>query len=227
MSQPFELLEDRLLKAGIAPRHVRRYIRELDDHFADLIAMQNERGYEEPDATLRARALLGDDDELFHAMARCREFRSLPAKAPWLVFGLLPPVLVVTGMVVLGVGSAMLAGPLHGPHTPLPAWCHTAAYGVTAICNYAIGPAAMLFLLATAWRQRLSGFWPILGVFLAALFGVITTLDIVMPHGMAKGAISVGMGVSFPGILQSTRFLIAALLAAGSLWLWKSRRSFA
>ena len=29
---PFEAIAESLLKGGIAPRHVRRYVRELDDH---------------------------------------------------------------------------------------------------------------------------------------------------------------------------------------------------
>ena len=32
MSAPFEALEDRLLRGGIAPRHVKRYLRELHEH---------------------------------------------------------------------------------------------------------------------------------------------------------------------------------------------------
>ena len=34
----FEALRETLLQGGIAPRHVRRYLRELDDHLADLTA---------------------------------------------------------------------------------------------------------------------------------------------------------------------------------------------
>jgi len=227
MSRPFENLEERLLKAGIAPRHVRRYIRELEDHFADLIATQNERGYGEPDASLRARALLGEDDELFEAMARCREFRSLPARAPWLVFGLMPPVLIVAGLLIAGLTMAAVAAPLHGPQMPLPAWCAPVAKALSDFANYAAGPLTALFLLATAWRQRLSGAWPVLGVIMAVVFGVVTTLDVVMPHGTSNGAVSVQMGIAFPAVLRSIRFVVAAILTAASVWLWKRRRGFA
>ena len=38
MPQPrFDRLTERLLTAGIAPRHVRRYARELSDHYDDLV----------------------------------------------------------------------------------------------------------------------------------------------------------------------------------------------
>ena len=37
---PFEALSETLLRAGIAPRHVRRCLRELGDHLADLSEAQ-------------------------------------------------------------------------------------------------------------------------------------------------------------------------------------------
>ena len=45
MPQPrFERLSERLLHAGIAPRHVRRYVRELGDHFDDLVREETAGG---------------------------------------------------------------------------------------------------------------------------------------------------------------------------------------
>jgi hypothetical protein len=224
MPQHFEGLQERLLRAGIAPRHVRRYARELEDHFSDLIAMQKERGYDEPDASLRARALLGDDDELAEAMLATKQFRSLTARAPWLVFGILPPLMILVLLLVVGLGMAAVSIPLHGPGTPLPSWCVPAASAICLASNYAIGPLAALLVLVTAWRQRFSGRWPLLGVMAAALFGAITTLSIVMPYGIHKGEVSVGMGVAIPAIFQSLRFVFAAATVAGaSLLLWPRR----
>jgi len=37
-------LEERLLRAGVAPRHVRRYVAELRDHLADLRAEEERAG---------------------------------------------------------------------------------------------------------------------------------------------------------------------------------------
>src|SRR3954470_19062621 len=89
----FEGLRETLLKGGIAPRHVRRYLGELSEHLEDLIKEQQALGYDAEDADVRARALLGEDPELAAAMLEQKRFRSLPARAPWLVFLLLPPVL--------------------------------------------------------------------------------------------------------------------------------------
>jgi len=222
---PFEALQERLLRAGIAPRHVRRYIRELDDHFADLMALQNARGYEEPDASLRARALLGEDDELAEAMLACGGLRSLTAQAPWLVFGILPPLAIFALLLVVGLSLAAVSIPLHGPQAPLPAWCAPFAKSICEVANYGIGPLTALLVLVTAWRQRFCGYWPLLGVVAAALFGVITSLSVVMPYALHKGEVSVGMGLAFPAILQSARFAVgAATIAGAGLLLWHRRR---
>ena len=90
MSAPFEALEDRLLRGGIAPRHVKRYLRELDEHLSDITDAQAAAGHDAPTAAARARAALGPDEELADAMLKRRDFRSLSARFPWLVFGVLP-----------------------------------------------------------------------------------------------------------------------------------------
>src|ERR1700759_2269966 len=89
---PFEAVTEQLLKGGVAPRHVRRYVRELDEHLDDLTAQQRASGYDSEDAAIRARARLGDDTELAQAMLEQPGMRSWPARLPWLVFLLLPPV---------------------------------------------------------------------------------------------------------------------------------------
>lgn len=37
---PFDAVAETLLKGGIAPRHVRRYVSELSEHLEDLTAEQ-------------------------------------------------------------------------------------------------------------------------------------------------------------------------------------------
>ena len=44
MARLFDELVERLLRAGVAPRHVRRYLRELGDHLADLRAEEEHAG---------------------------------------------------------------------------------------------------------------------------------------------------------------------------------------
>ena len=100
MSQPrfdrqFQRLSERLLHAGIAPRHVRRYVRELSDHFDDLVREEKAGGAARELAETKALSRLGSDDALADAMLSRPELRSLTSRFPWAVFGLGPVVLLV------------------------------------------------------------------------------------------------------------------------------------
>jgi hypothetical protein len=57
MSKQFDKLRERLLRAGVAPRHVHRYLNELSDHLADLTAEEERDGRNPGDA--ESAALVG------------------------------------------------------------------------------------------------------------------------------------------------------------------------
>ena len=131
---PFDTVAETLLKGGIAPRHVRRYIGELCDHLEDGIAQQKAAGFDDEDARIRARALLGDDRELTAAMLEQTRFRSWPARLPWLVFLILPPVLTaVIGLALysafhsIGYGAARINALLPLPESGLVGFSTTAS----------------------------------------------------------------------------------------------------
>ena len=86
MAKPFHELRERLLRAGIAPRHVRRYLTELSDHLADLRAEEERAGRSRADAESAALGRLGGMDTLAKAMIEQRQFRSWSVRAPWVVF---------------------------------------------------------------------------------------------------------------------------------------------
>ncbi len=91
MAKPFHELRERLLRAGVAPRHVRRYLRELAEHLADLRAEEERAGLSRTDAESAALMRLGGMDDLAKAMIGQRQFQSWCARAPWAMFGLAPP----------------------------------------------------------------------------------------------------------------------------------------
>src|ERR1700759_4799559 len=94
MPQPcFDRLCERLLRGGIAPRHVRRYRRELSDHFDDLVRAEIANGAGRELAETRALARVGHDDDLADAMLSRPEMRSFMSRFPWAVFGLGPLVI--------------------------------------------------------------------------------------------------------------------------------------
>jgi hypothetical protein len=115
----FDELRERLLRAGVAPRHVRRYLAELGDHLADLRAEEVAAGRSGAEAEGAAIARLGGMEELARAMTERREFQAWCARAPWAVFGV-GPVLVVAAawgvtLLILWVGWRIF---LPGAETP-------------------------------------------------------------------------------------------------------------
>ncbi len=74
-------LRERLLRAGVAPRHVRRYLAELADHLADLRAEEERAGRDQTDAESAALIRLGGIEELARAMTEKRQLQS------WCVMG--------------------------------------------------------------------------------------------------------------------------------------------
>jgi len=154
----FGTLRERLLRAGIAPRHVRRYLRELTEHLADLTAEQRTAGYDEENATIRARALLGDDAELAAAMEEQPGFRSIAARFPWLVFPLLPLPAVIIGL-LLPTLLMMGLSKFYGFEFAAPDWYRLLAESLLGTARFVMMPLAMLLLTLLVWRQRLSILW--------------------------------------------------------------------
>lgn len=156
MSAPFEVLEVRLLRGGIAPRHVKRYLRELDEHLSDHAEAQAAAGQDAPTAAARARAALGPDDELANAMLMRRDFRSLSARFPWLVFGVLPvlalPLAALWHILLLVVLKSLSA----------PALFPSLEAMVLFTGNFILVPAIALLFVVIARRQRQSLVWPLL-----------------------------------------------------------------
>jgi hypothetical protein len=169
---PFDAVTETLLKGGIAPRHVRRYVGELTDHLEDLTERQKAAGFDEADARIRARALLGDDRELTAAMLEQPRFKSWPARLPWLIFLILPPVLTaVIGLALysafhsIGYDAARINALLPLPESGLVGFSTAAMTAVQALA----APAMAGLLVLLAQRQRLKLVWPLLGIVLLQL----------------------------------------------------------
>ena len=90
MPKSFDELRERLLRAGIAPRHVRRYLTELADHLADMRAEEERAGRSRADAEAAALIRLGGMDDLAKAVMEQRQFQSWCSRAPWAAFGFAP-----------------------------------------------------------------------------------------------------------------------------------------
>jgi len=103
-----ELQKD-LLRAGIAPRHVRRTVGELTDHFEDLIDHALIDGVDLDTAQLRALDDLGDLGDVARAMRLQPELRSWAFRFPRVaavVYPLTCVVLLPAAPVFIGAAHA-------------------------------------------------------------------------------------------------------------------------
>ena len=240
----FNRLSERLLHAGIAPRHVRRYARELSDHFDDLVREERAAGAARELAETRALSRLGNDDDLAQAMLSRPELRSLTARFPWAVFGIAPLVIPLLSAVAALYFEIWFINHVHGLFSyltgqpPGPVTAKLATEVFTAYNTLAIYAAPLLFAWAFYWlgsRQRMRPAWIITGVSLICLFGGFQEL-IFYDKGYVGGGVLIFRSALFyfaprTGWLYSPHADFAAefthaamnLAIAGGVW-WAAAR---
>jgi hypothetical protein len=240
MRPQFENLRETLLRAGIAPRHVRHYTAELTNHLEDLANEERTKGHVFDNAEAVARSRLGTDEALAAALPAKPGLRSVTARMPWLVFGL-GPFAMLLGTLVAAVFVEMglikihlaLTGLEHlwewgaldaGMGAHVPGWLR----GVVWVWNQAIIYAAPLatagLLLVLGRRQRIACPWIILGMVLACFIGGFHDVSASWSDQPGKSELSAGFGLTPPGFWRAGVNLV--LLGAATL-LWQRRMSFA
>ncbi|HJS45686.1 MAG TPA: hypothetical protein VJ753_04720 [Rhizomicrobium sp.] len=226
---PFDAVAETLLKGGVAPRHVRRYVRELGEHLDDLTAQQHAAGYEGDDAAARARARLGDNDRLAQAMLEQPGMRSWPARLPWLVFLVVPPILTtVIGLALyaaayfIGYGAPRINAFLPLPESALVGFSTAAMTGVTVLAAPAM--AALLVLLAQ--RQRLKLVWPLLGIALLVLLTPLFDVSHYGPHQHLRLDYGFIIPTNWSAVMRHWPVMLNHLLALlPAAWLIGRRRA--
>ena len=242
MPEPFEPLRETLLRAGVAPGHVRRYLRELSEHFADLRDRELEAGKTPTDAEAAARSRLGADEALAEAMLARPALRSWTARAPWAMLVIGPLLLLILAWMVAALGVILVvASSAHAVHHH-PAWLPpkwlapgSAARIGTALLDLVQvgGPlliAAWVALLAARQRSRL--IWPLLGCVVVAVFGASLVWNASWPMaGSPAFAFSMGLrgltprnGGAFSFAVWSQSLAMAAFsLAVATTVYWRAR----
>lgn len=229
MANPFNELRERLLRGGIAPRHVRRYLAELADHLTDLRAEEERAGRSRAGAESAALIRLGGVDDLARAMIEQRQLQSWSARAPWAVFGVAPLLLLAAvwsvALFLLWTGwQVFLAGydtpfvrvPATGPH-PLFELANLyfqldrlLYFGAPIIVGWTIGIVAA--------RQRLKALWPAIGLVVIGLVSGMSQVHAgrsAVPHGIGHISMSFTFALSAHGgpfgLLQMLVLPITAL----------------
>lgn len=229
-TQRFEGLSQRLLRAGIAPRQVKRLVAEIEAHFADLVAELRSAGLSQAESESQAAVRLGTEEVLIANILAHPELRSWARQRPWLAFVLLPllalavqvvlSMLAAVGVIafstqVLGI-TALYPGPVPWVVRGLQ------AYGVWIAPIVAAGAACFL-----AVRSSAPLIWPIVGCALIAILGAATNASFEWSPAVPRGVLSGGIGLNFPdlGPTSALRVILTILtVLVPVLWLRRRRR---
>jgi len=225
-------LRERLLRAGVAPRHVRRYLTELREHWADLTAEEERAGRNPAEAATLALTRLGRVDELARTMIEQPELRSWTAQAPWAVLGAGPVLGLVAGwgiaLLILWSGWTWFVQGSRTPFVPVHGFA-VAYFGVGRMLYYSAPLLSGWGMIVLAGRQRLQTVWPvILGSLAVALLGATGAVDVqppVVPGDTGR------VGIQFfpaswqlPDAVGHALLLFVLVALPYLVWRWRSSR---
>jgi hypothetical protein len=234
MAKPFHELRERLLQAGVAPRHVRRYLTELTEHLADLTAEERRAGRSRADAESAALIRLGGMDDLSKAMTEQRHFQSWCVRAPWATFGLAPLLFLAVAwfvaLLILWSGWKMF---LPGADTPF------GGHRISGIANWYFQAGKALYFsgpIFVGWgvgliaaRQRFKAVWPAVGLVLIALMGATVQVHAgrtAVPGGLGHIRMDFALGTSAQSIPEALfHTLVIFSLAVLPYLIWRLRRA--
>ncbi|NJO13359.1 MAG: hypothetical protein HC872_07750, partial [Gammaproteobacteria bacterium] len=202
-SAHFAAIRERLLLAGVAPRHARRAWLELTDHFDDLVMELQARGVPRQAAETEAIARLNPDALVAAAVAR-PELHSWVRRWPLISCTAFPLGMYMACM----VGSiALLVGTLTVIDDNL---------GVTLTGSHELQRFAALFLQGIVWAapvfaagtfcslmlaRRTPIAWTVLGAALVSLLGATLNAGLLLPAN-DRPALEAGFGFSTEALAQ-------------------------
>jgi hypothetical protein len=237
MRPQLEHLRDKLLRAGVTPRHVSRYLDELSEHLEDLVAAEERAGHRRELAEKLASGRLGDLDDLAKAMIAQKRFRSWTYRAPWAVFLLAPFIAVLCGLIVTGVllispTRTVIVAPAHG-YDVVPDWYGSFITLIAGFNQYVLPQLLAWAMTTVAVKQRMRPVWPILGFLMVAILCGSQCYEIEWLRAPSQ-FLNVGIttpflrsGWSWAAVGAATRVLINFVIMVTLYSVWSRRRAHA
>ena len=192
-------LQERLLRAGVAPRHAERLTLEWQLHLNSLTEEALEQGMTPAEAGASAERRIGTPDDLVVKTLEQRTLLSLGARWPLLFCSVLP----IIGLVASFVASALLIGGVsaivehaRSAHAQLSPTVVTGVQAIFWIVLYGLPVAWVMWLAHYTATRRLLVHWALVGVILTALVGASVNLSFNTAQDFAHASMTLGAGIS-------------------------------
>jgi hypothetical protein len=221
-SARFSDIGERLLRAGVAPRHARRAVREMTDHFDDIVTELRESGWSHEDAEVEAVARLNPDALLAAAIAR-PELHSWVRRWPLAsctVFPLAVYMAFVVGSIALVVGGVTVFDRTFGmklaSSRELQQFASFSLTGIAwAIPVFAAGTFTSLML-----ARRMSVAWTVVGAALVSLIGATLNAGLLLPPNDRPG-LQAGFGFGTDALAEPLFRAALALVLVLPIYFWR------
>jgi hypothetical protein len=220
----FDRIRERLLRGGVAPRHVRRTLQELEDHFTDLVTELQSAGHSPEHSESQAATRLGSDDVFVASVLARPELQSKIRRWPWLAFGVLP---LATFVLLFALALVLLAEVFELSEHALgvmPAnsralhWIRAILEANALWLTPVIAAAIACF---EAERRRAPFAWPLIGTILIGVLGATTQASLDWSAATPRGDLSAGLGLHSAAMLTTAcraTVTIAAVLLPYFWW---------
>ena len=228
---PFESLREALLRMGVAPRHARRTVLELDSHFRQLVQEGLARGDSEGAARVAARELLGTDEVLISRYAGMPELRAWSSRWPAVWFTLVPLIsfiaIFVAAIAILCLSAELTSAYLH--HVQVSALVSSRIDWVAQLFFLWVLPLSIAAAFAIlAYRQRVALHWPVAGITIVCCLVALINVSVVLTGGAPPGSVGAGIGISaqsLPGQMAHAVSIMALVVGPLSILRHRHRLS--
>lgn len=181
--QQFDSLSEKLLRSGIAPRYVRRYLRELRDHYDDAIQEELRKGVGQVAAEESATKRLGEPDHLVESALARPELLSWSRRWPWVVYILAPLLLFPVAFVAM---ILVMVGLTPSTELSYPAPLLEVLKAIRLLNLYALPVITASGFALLARRRGVSRGWAWASITLITFVGALPNLD-VYPDAVGAG----------------------------------------